>query len=616
GGAGGGETDAAVGSVLLPDVVDGGMADGTSSPASGCTPEGGLRCSGAGSAQRQECVGGVWVAADPCPDGELCDSGDQEQPGSCLAAAEFCQGRADERVCVDGVMHTCNADAISESQLACDSQRLCQLGLAAGACATCLPGEDHRCEGAELHVCNDAGTGYELKEPCATVALCNAEAGACTDEACLADSFNCTVDDVLQECNAGRTAFEEVRPCDAGLCDETGGQCDVCSDGDATCMDGNPATCASDGQGWDVGSCTAPRSLCVGQGACVECAADEDCTSPPPRCRQNLCNLGAGTCTTAITGGAACTLDSGGAGVCTTEGACVECVGDAQCNDAAAPRCDTTTGTCVPCLENGDCSTSMQCRVAYCDTGTKKCALAVDEGASCGALDVCNADGDCVDCIADGDCGSSAAPHCDTSSYSCVECTSSSHCTTGSETRCDTGSNTCVECTSNSHCASRTDGRTRCNTSRGECVECTTASQCGNTIDFDCQDDTCVRIPRCGNGIIERSIGEQCDDPAMIGQGTCTNQCQIDPYYSACNFDASEPCAADATCGEIISGEPRFCAPWCSPDVDCPDVVGWDEVCMVMVCMIDCSSDGQCPLGYSCTRTDFSGSSYDVCVLN
>jgi Cys-rich repeat protein len=241
----------------------------------------------------------------------------------------------------------------------------------------------------------------------------------------------------------------------------------------------------------------------------------------------------------------------------------------------------------------------------------------IDAGASCGGSSVCNSGGSCVDCLGDVDCSVSSLPHCRTDTYSCVECTSNTHCTTGEEIRCNTSNNTCVECTSNAHCT--TPGQTRCNTSNGQCVECTSDSHCGSAIDWDCTSNSCVRVARCGNGIIEPENNEQCDDPAQIGQGTCNSSCRIAGYYGACSLANGPNCPApfqDSACGEVIPGEPRFCAPGCNgTDASCPNLVGWTEKCVFTHCMIGCSS-GVCPSGYTCTHVDFGGGNmFDVCTL-
>lgn len=622
---GAGGNDAGPGREPGAGARDGGAGDGGDGGGDGdggpdasdstCSPDGVLRCAAAGSAARERCRDGVWTAGEPCAEGELCDGSSTAEPGRCVSAAEFCQGSADRKVCVDGVMHACNADAISVSQEACESQRHCQAGLEAGACAVCVPGETYRCEGAELEVCNGAGTGFERSETCASAALCNAEARACTADACAADSHSCSAEHVLRACNADRTAFEDVEPCAAGLCDATGGQCDVCTPGDKTCVAGAPTTCNDEGQGYDTGVCAPPRTICAGQGVCVQCTQDGDCTAPAPRCRRNLCNVGSGDCSTAITPGAACTPDGGGAGVCTDGGACVECRGSSDCKSASAPHCNTATNRCVPCLEANHCSTSLTCRSAYC-TGSNQCATAITEGQQCNGNDVCNATGACVDCIDDSTCTAAGRRRCDTGSYTCVECTSNGHCTSAGRTRCKTPENKCVECTADAYCTST--GRTRCNTTINECVPCTADSHCGNPVDFACIDNTCTRKARCGNGIIEPQNNEQCDDPARIGQNSCSASCRIAGYYGPCNLANGVLCPApfnDSQCGELVPNSSRLCLPGCSKTSDCPNLVGWNEVCVFTSCMLDCSGSGACPLGYTCTRTDFGGSVFDLCVI-
>jgi len=145
-------------------------------------------------------------------------------------------------------------------------------------------------------------------------------------------------------------------------------------------------------------------------------------------------------------------------------------------------------------------------------------------------------------------------------------------------------------------------------------VQCTSDSHCGAAIDWDCNDNSCVRVARCGNGIIEPENNEQCDDPIGLGQGTCTGSCRIGEAYSEC---AAAHCWHDdqGFCGHLLPEWPTTCYPYCSAD-GCPQLVGWETVCVLqMACMLECVN-GTCPLGYSCIHTDFGGGQvYDVCML-
>lgn len=585
-----------------PNAGGGGTSGAGPVDAPSCTTEGALRCAGGGSGERETCAGGRWATTAPCGAGEVCDSGNTDAPGSCASAAEFCLGSAGVRVCAGAVMHECSDDALSVSQQTCASERHCQLGLASGACATCIPGENYRCEDTQLMVCDADGSGFELAETCATAALCNAEAGACTSDACVAGGFTCT-QDMLRRCNADRTAFEDVMQCAPGMCDATAGECDLCTPAARSCVAGAPVTCNAQGQAYDDDSCTAPRSLCTGLGACVECVSNADCSATPATCHRIDCNVATGSCQPRLVPGMDCQRTDGQPGVCTDQGACVACVDSADCSNSSAPRCDisthlcvqclgdtdcsgttapycdTATNRCVACRDAGDCSTSQQCRVPTCNAN--QCGTSISQGATCPG-GVCNAAGACVGCLSD------------------------AHCSTAGARRCNTSTNECVECTANSHCTASAEPY--CNVTSNQCVRCTASSQCPTN--FGCRDDACVWIERCGNGFTEGT--EQCDDGNAIDTDLCDSQCRI-TVYRPCT-DVSE--CAGGFCAAISATQPFTCSPPCSATGTCTNIPGtsFEGICIQISCFIECRPDRTCPHGYSCVGFLSGSQQYSICA--
>src|SRR5262249_33801778 len=140
----------------------------------------------------------------------------------------------------------------------------------------------------------------------------------------------------------------------------------------------------------------------------------------------------------------------------TTNGHCVVCLVDADCNGGV---CDTSTHECTGCLTSADCASSPDgamcvngtfcgCERAadgqsspsgkMCDT-SQHCACAVD--ADCQAGDVCDTSFPenvrCVPkCKTNVNCANDPTPHCDAASGHCVGCIDDTECPSGMH--CDT----------------------------------------------------------------------------------------------------------------------------------------------------------------------------------
>jgi hypothetical protein len=337
-----------------------------------CTTADELRCTG--GANRQRCTDGLWMDTSACKTGEVCSA----QPGSegtCSTVAEVCKGATGEAACDGGgVMYKCDSQGVPESMQTCASARHCQVGLASGTCAMCLPG-DHQCSGAELQTCDDDGQGFTTTMTCDTVALCNADAGDCTSATCVPGKFSCQ-DDELKKCNANQTGWDDVAPCGAGLCDAMGGECDVCVPGTKTCDGDTVVTCNGDGQGSTRADCTGTTAQCVGNGKCVQCANDNDCPDPGT-CMLRHCDLANGTCDPQPSG----QRDPCSGGLCDGAGTCLQCLVKADCGTATCKDRSCNSGSCIEidAQQGTPCSAGANGRVC-------------DDSANCVA---CNIDSDC-----------------------------------------------------------------------------------------------------------------------------------------------------------------------------------------------------------------------------
>ncbi len=621
-----------------PGDADSGTGDEDAGPDAGpdCPEEGALRCVASGSAAREICSEGSWQAAEDCEPNEICDTSNTEEPGTCVGVTALCMGSEGEFICANGVMHECNADAISVSQQSCESQAHCQAGLPSEQCAICIPELDHRCSDQTLEQCAEDGMGYEEKEVCTAGAPCNADAGACTDLFCLAGTFRCSSGELLG-CNEDQTAWEVVDPCDSGICDAENGQCDTCVAGlDEKCTDeGDPAVCSADGQGWDVGSCGASTPICVGQGNCVQCVDTGDCSTDED-CMRAICS----------------------SSVCATVGN-PDAYGEACDNDGSAGVCNDA-GECVGCNDSGDCGTDEDCMKAICSSGD--CETVADPDAlddpcdNDGSAGVCNDAGECVGCNDSDDCGTDedcmkaicSSGDCETvadgdaigdpcskggitgvcdDDGDCVECNDHDDCTDPSEDYCAFSIQTCVECTQkNGQCGDEFCKVNSGDPTQNECVECIVDADCGDTSVYECLgNNTCDEL--CGNGRLDP--GEQCDDgsPTEEPIDGCGVHCQINSLWGcpkigdpsmvldggwwvwvAPHPNPSLDVAACAwPCGEILTTFPQpglYPTGGCEPDPYPIPGTDVEVACVNGGCVIECDSDSDCPFGYECENPE------------
>ena len=310
-----------------------------------CDTNGALRCVASGSAGREVCRDGQWTEQAACEGQQICYGGAAE----CIQQDEFCKGNTGKMVCVGSALHTCDESARSSAMTDCQHPERCRLGLPSGDCATCLPGQEFMCDGATLLVCDEDGSGFEVRDECPTASLCNADAGLCGDAACAPGQIRCE-GQRLQRCNANQTAFSTVMTCPAGsTCDPAGEECDICSPNATRCENGARQTCAADGTEFNSSPCDGATPHCVGQGECGACSTDSHCAAMAGNCQTATCDTTDNTCTVTIKEGAKCARD-GGSGVCTDAGACVECniaedcaskAGEQECVDHECRRVPT-----------------------------------------------------------------------------------------------------------------------------------------------------------------------------------------------------------------------------------------------------------------------------------
>jgi hypothetical protein len=130
-------------------------------------------------------------------------------------------------------------------------------------------------------------------------------------------------------------------------------------------------------------------------------------------------------------------------------GACIACLSDTHCTNAALPDCDPILHRCVECSAPRDCAADQTCELT-----THRCIGACRE---------------CFQCP-------TSSRGCDESRRICVACVTNQDCVgSPNGTVCDPTNALCVECTSDNSCA---PPRAICDRTRGRCVACLSAHDC------------------------------------------------------------------------------------------------------------------------------------------
>lgn len=406
-----------------------------------------------------------------------------------------------------------------------------------------------------------------------------------------------------------------VRACNAGTCGAT------------NAPDGKPITAQV--------AADCKQIVCDGAGAEKEIPLATDVLDDGEECTADTCVAGAPSHTN-IGAGTPCPTTAGH--VCDGAGACVECVDGTQC----ATKVCGAGGTCLPAscadgVANGD-ETALDCGGSCdgCDTG-QACLAATDCyngvcgqdglcaaptcsdgvqnggvylagdgetdvdcggpcGATCGPMEGCNIDGDCVGAQCS---GSVCVPNC------------ADGVTNNAESDVDCGG-TCAPCTPGQTCGTGADCATSfcadgvcCDAAcAGECQACTAAVK-GSGVDGECgavgvgtdPDNECdpQAASTCGNtdgfcsgalGCNKVPAGELCGDAPSCAAGVQTLQ-DTCSGTGACDDNGTVPCGLYA-CGGVT------CNVTCSSDVDCAGAA----YCAMGLCV------AKLPVGAACAAAN------------
>jgi hypothetical protein len=421
------------------------------------------------------------IASGDKPGGTSCTGGVCNGSGVCGAcrAGEACTIPGNE--CVNAVIDCSSGVEVCKATTPKAPGTICTGGVCngSGACTPCV--EDQTC----------ALPGEECKNGRTT---CSSGAPVCVYKDDKATGIPCTGG----VCNTGVCV-----PCSPGAACDTGNQC---TNGRVSCGTGAPV-CNYDSNKPAGTTCTG--GVCNTTGACTSCTAGANCQPPNP------CATGAIACGT-------------GAPICTPTGvkpAGTSCGANKVCNAG---------GSCVDCTEGASCTTGNQCQsgTVTCGTGTPVCVPSNRPAGSACTGGVCNGAGVCNACVQGAACNfgnsecSNGTTQCQSGAPVCAFVShkpAGSGCAGGAGV-CN-GSGACVPCAQGAVCNAGecNNGAITCNTGGPVCTvtgskpvntacsgggRCNGLGQCG----------------RCGDGIIDRTLGEECDG----GDGSrCDGACKV-----------------------------------------------------------------------------------------
>lgn len=536
-------------------------------------------------------AGAVCATDSSCLAGLVCDDGTCRQV--CTSDRECPKDHdCDDTVCLPVTNPGCTTDdaCLASTPPACR--------IVTGA--ECWAGTCHYQLAASGSVCEDGN-------PCTTGTTCDA-AGDCGGGSAVVcdhppanectDDSTCSAYTSAGSCNAvtGDCSYTPVStPTNSGACASECGGC-------ALRFDGAPCALGSGGSG-----------VCDGA-LCVECLADDDCTSPPTgfsMCFGDAtCDLVSNTCSyepvvgSVLCAAAGCyggafyndryctggncplgtpTSDCGGFGCTADHTACLTMCGtDPEC--ASTHFCDFTGDCTEKYLDGSSCTylTGRECASGFC-TGQLCCEDGVfccDDNTNCPGGFGCGLDNVCLDdCGADGSALCGAGYHCRSGDcihdvYAGGSCAADYDCASG-------------------HCDTSVTGP--------ETGRCCMAGEC---CDSDGVDD-------CPAGELCRESLFVCQDGAVADGCDDNDDCQADLY---CN--ASGACAPRLAIGATGCDEPSDCVAGADVicDINAPALTG---VCCPSLGPVDggvgqCCNPGagggeQCPVDTYCVYDSGGG---------
>jgi hypothetical protein len=387
------------------------------------------------------------------------------------------------------------------------------------------------------------GTAGEGGSPeCTAARQCPDPAEECVEAACT--DGTCTTanvgegeptsrgqidEDCKQQVCDGQGSTELIDDADDPKADGLACTQDLCAQGQPVNVNEQAGTACSEGGG----------KLCDGDGVCVECLMDVDCTVAGEVC-SSAHECVPVTCSDDVQNGNESDVDCGGA-------------------------CGATCAVGDSCFDAGDCissvCTSQACAAPSCFDGAENGdETDVDCGGTC--LADCQAD---QGCAVDADCkgGSCSGTVCLPSCTDGVE--------NNGETDTDCGGPNCADCADGKECGSDDD----C-ISGGCCGVPTTCNACCNGVEdgdetgVDCGGPTCTDCPDFETCLVDQDCASN-----VCAQGIC--------YPAACGNGVKDGSESDVDCGGDVCPE---CAGGlsCVDGDDCNSGFCADGVCCDVAC--------------------------------
>ncbi len=410
----------------------GGSANGSSSGGSGNSMNAGGADTGeagaAGAATKVACQG-----PEDCDDGDPCTVDQCGADGACVPTPKC--GPTEK--CCNGACGECCDQSDCDDQITCTDD-VCFAGTCTHAVdnGNCKAGEYcsavNDCRTKEA--CADA-TGCDDKDACTddacTTGLCDHAPTKCPNNGVCCPGTGCAECCEDANCNDNDPCTKDV--CSAGKCqhpglcaapllccasaDKTSATCGSCCSA-ARCDDSVPCTKDSCTQG--TCSHTADSTQCGSNSVCdpvngcqvtAQCSRDTDCVGSAcqtgscvgGKCSFNPCAGNMKCCADgckACCGDAdcnndniACTVDTCNGGVCSHK------ADNSQC-PASAPTCDPSNGGCIQCTTDAQCNDKNDCTTDTCDLSTHTCKYA---NTGCGKGLLCCGT-TCAACCTNSDC--------------------------------------------------------------------------------------------------------------------------------------------------------------------------------------------------------------------
>jgi hypothetical protein len=320
-------------------------------------------------------------------------------------------------------------------------------------------------------------------------------------------STGTTCSDPQTDCPATGTACA-TPVCDQGVCSTTKAQ------SGAACTDNN-------------------GKVCDGNGACVECVADGDCTGGKVCDSSHACV--AGSCMDNKKDGTETDVDCGGAG-CSPCDNTKACTGNSDCKSAYC-----ASNVCTACTADAQCGTNN-----YCETATGTCKATKTPGSTCGGASEC-ASGFCVDGVC-----------CDTAcNGTCVACTAAKKQSGMGDGTCGTakdGTDPHGTCPAQSPLVCGNTGVC----TAGACQQVAMGTTCGTA---SCMNGSATPAPTCdGVGTCKPGTATSCGNFAC---NSMTNAC----YTNCMGSDAN--CATNFWCNTSICYMKAGVGGSCAQDNQC-----------------------------------------------